>query len=275
MNTTTNLGLKKPQKAAGDPIDIDVLNDNSDIIDNFAGETDTALASKQDALSQAQLAAVNSGITAAKLTADEAALVELVDGGAKNLAEIMLDTGTFYNITFAVDRDAGTITVSTNGNPASAYKGFRFLGDADNTGWAYGVPIPQGTYVVRGINPTMSQTGMRYILGTTSSAESARTTVQIWDDYEFTVSNDTTRIDMSLYIPSGWNSTVPQICKPVICDKRLWTVSQSLTPYAPTNHELYMMLLALQNGTRSAPALAMAEPEEVEPETGEEGKEER
>jgi len=177
----------------------------------------------------------------------------------------MLGTATFNNLTFTVDKAAGTITVSTDGNPAAQYKGFRFLGDPDSTGWAYGVPIPRGTYVVRGINPTMEQTGMRYIIGITPSSGSTRTTTQLWEDYEFTVSNDTTRIDMSLYIPTGWTSDTPQVCTPMICLKNLWDVAQTLTPYAPTNAELYQMIQALQSGTRSVQM--RTEPEET---TGEE-----
>lgn len=48
MNTTSNLHLKKP--SGTDPIDISVLNENADTLDAFAGETNTALAGKQDTL---------------------------------------------------------------------------------------------------------------------------------------------------------------------------------------------------------------------------------
>ena len=178
-------------------------------------------------------------------------MAAMIDGGAKNRAEIMLDTATYNNLTFAVDKEAGTITVSTDGNPAAQYKGFRFLGDPDYTGWAYGVPIPRGTYVVRGTTSTMTQAGMRYIIGITTSSEATRTTVQFWDDYEFTVSNDTTRIDMALYVPTGWTTNEPQVCRPMICLKTLWDIAPTLTPYAPTNAELYQMIQALQSGTRS------------------------
>ena len=44
-----------------------------------------------------------------------------------------------------------------------------------------------------------------------------------------------------------------------------WAISQKFVPYCPSMQEMYQMILALQNGTRSAPALAKAEPE-----TGEE-----
>lgn len=60
MTTTTNLGLKKP--ASSDPIDISVLNENADKLDAFAGETNTALAGKQDSI--ADLAEIRSGAEA-------------------------------------------------------------------------------------------------------------------------------------------------------------------------------------------------------------------
>ena len=61
------------------------------------------------------------------------------------------------------------------------------------------------------------------------------------------------------------------VIKPMICTLADWNVSQKYVPYCPSMQEMYQMILALQNGTRSAPALVKAEPEEIkEPETGEE-----
>lgn len=60
MNITPNLGLKKPDST--DPIDISVLNENADTLDAFAGETNTALAGKQDTI--ADLTAIRSGAAA-------------------------------------------------------------------------------------------------------------------------------------------------------------------------------------------------------------------
>ena len=238
-----------------------------------SGAVHAALGSKQDALSQAQLAAANSGITAEKLTADEAAIAEVVDNGAKNLVQIMQDSLSIYNIVFSVNKLEGTITIT--GSTASAYKAFRFFGDPDTTGWSYGIPIPKGTYVLSGLPSGASQAGVRYILGVTPSQSDARTTTQIYDGgYVFTIGNDTTRIDLAVYVPAGQDLSAPFVFKPIICTKAAWDVSQKIVPYCPTMAEMYAMILALQNGTRSAPApapaLAKAEPEETEPETGEE-----
>ena len=77
MTTTTNLGLKKP--SSNDPIDVADINHNSDAIDSFAGATNTALEGKQATLSQDQLAACNSGITAA--------IVQMIFGRGTAIAE--------------------------------------------------------------------------------------------------------------------------------------------------------------------------------------------
>ena len=61
MEYTTNYNLKKP--SYDDKTDVADLNYNADIIDNQMKENSNAIAGKQDALSSAQLAAVNSGIT--------------------------------------------------------------------------------------------------------------------------------------------------------------------------------------------------------------------
>ena len=229
MNTTTNLGLKKPQKAAGDPIDIDVLNDNSDIIDNFAG------------------------ITTEKLAADEAALAEVVDGGDKNKFTKSSDTVTssglwsatsgltgikagityimsFENLT-STDTDSTTIQIrfSNSGDSYQVYK-----------------QCERGQNVYISFTPEQDVTDVRIYKARTYSYGDG-------DEMSF----------------SG----------AMICTAADWAISQKFVPYCPSMQEMYQMILALQNGTRSAPALAKAEPEEIkEPETGEageEGKEER
>lgn len=63
---TTNYGWTKPDYE--DDADIAVLNETFDAIDAQVKTIETALNSKQTALSTAQLAAVNSGITATDVT---------------------------------------------------------------------------------------------------------------------------------------------------------------------------------------------------------------
>ena len=108
---TTNYGWTKPDYE--DDADIAVLNETFDAIDAQVKTIESSLNSKQTALSTAQLAAVNSGITSEDVAQietnknnislldeleakDRAALVELVDGGAKNIADFTSTTKTIY-----------------------------------------------------------------------------------------------------------------------------------------------------------------------------------
>ena len=171
----------------------------------------------------------------------------LIQDGAKNRAALMSDSLTYNNVVFTVDRAAGTITISTTGGTAVAYKAFRFLGDMNNTGWQYGIPIPKGTYIISGLPDGASYSGVRYILGISLSQNEARTTVQIYDgDYTLAVNNDTTRIDLAAYVPTGQDLDTPFVFRPSIVDTRYIDISNEFMPYAPTNRELYEMILALQ-----------------------------
>lgn len=181
------------------------------------------------------------------------ALTEVVDAGAKNLVQIMQDSLSIYNIIFSVNKLEGTITITGTGSTASAYKAFRFFGDPDNTGWSYGIPIPKGTYVLSGLPSGASQTGVRYILGITTSQSDTRTTTQIWDgDYVFTISNDTTRIDLSAYVPAGQDLSTPYVFKPMICSKSQWDVSHQFEPYALSNPVITPALIEqVDNGAKN------------------------
>ena len=264
MNTTTNLGLKKPQKAAGDPIDIDVLNDNSDIIDNFAGETDTALASKQDALTAAQQAAVDSGITAEKLSADESALAEVVDGGAKNHFPTF-ETKSYGGVTYTYSNG----TVNATGTKTGA---LNYIEVVENR------PISELGFSVGDtlkLFNTSDSLLLTVILGDGTTFDPAIIVGN--ETKELTIGAGKTHIYVRTQILQSVTGAINLSATPMICTAADWAVSQKYVPYCPTMAEMYEMILALQNGTRSAPALAKAEPDE-EPETGEageEGKEER
>lgn len=94
---TPNYNLGKQEDHA-DKFDMTVITDNADKIDAALHDHDEALTNlgeeKQDTLTPAQLDAANSGVTAEVLAADRAALVELVDGGAKNHIDAPSGSGT-------------------------------------------------------------------------------------------------------------------------------------------------------------------------------------
>ena len=182
-------------------------------------EADTLLEGKQDALSQAQLAAANSGITSEKLTADEAALAEVVDAGAKNFAQTDSGSATQYaQIRCAVP--AGTYKVSfsslssddTDATQCQIY----FLDEARQAIVSSRGLINRGTGVVSNDVNVSSDAGWIWIYASDTLSRSSGDTVSF----------------------SG------AMC----CTKAAWDASHTYRPYAPTNKELYNMIISLQNG---------------------------
>lgn len=177
-------------------------------------ETDALLDDKQDELTTAQLDAVNSGITAEKLTADEAALVEVVNAGAKNHA---LETDkTETRICFI---DVRPITGT-----------YRFVigqytsTDTDTNNFVIIFDYSDGT------NET------RYY---PKNADI---------DYEYTTNKYLNRI--RIYASASYNQSdgdTVSVSNLMICTEADWAVSQKFVPYAPTNRELYEMIQALQS----------------------------
>lgn len=279
--TTTNYGLIKPDTTDpiligqlndnADAIDA-ALKENADAIENkpdaadiptpstaapamdgtaAAGtSTDYARAdhihpsdtSKQDTLTAAQLAAVNSGINSEKvaqieinknnISKDEAALVELVDGGAKNHINNTLTSGTTPsgNISYTVNSDS---SITITGGTATANADIVIPFSVNNS----------GTYVLTGgaaggsavtykgqitLYPSMS--GVVEIFDDIS----AETTLTAGTDYafRFRVYSGKTISDCTIY--------------PMICTKAAWDISHEYQPYRPSYQELYEMVKALQ-----------------------------
>lgn len=180
---------------------------------------------KQEALSQSQLAAVNSGITAAKLTADEAALAEVINAGAKNKLKNVATSTTIGEVVYTVNAD-GSVTVYTNGTVTET----RSLSIATTVN---NVQVDIND-VISGIPPT-GDFSIGYGIGTSGN--------------NFVIdSNNPTRIITvsgvlrycSLNARAGVN--IPQADAvtfyPMICTKAEWDISQAYIPYAKTNREL-------------------------------------
>lgn len=241
-----------------------------------SGAVYTALETKQPSLSQAQLAATNSGITAEKLAADEAALVEVVDGGAKSVLPIRFTTKTYKGIDITNNGD-GTIKLDKSNTAGTAGIGVADLSsDASQTSGGR-LQIAEGTYVVS-CDFVGSDTGVQLQVYKTDGT----TIVSIYNGNspeEFVYNDSNTYPYIVARLSIGATASFNNVTmKPMICTKTEWAISHAFVPYCPSMQEMYQMILALQNGTRSAPALSTsAEPEEVrtepetEPETGEEG----
>ena len=170
---------------------------------------------------------------------------QILNTSYKNRARIYPDTATYFGTTFTVDKDAGTITTS---GTATGYKSFRFLGDMDNTGYQYAIPIPRGIYYLQGIPSGASTSTFRYILGVYTDSAATRQTNYIYDNnYVLTVDNDTTRIDLAAYISQGNVFQSPTVWRPFIIEQTDYYADPTFVPYCPTPMEMWHMMRQLHN----------------------------
>lgn len=168
----------------------------------------------------------------AKLETQKAALIELVDGGAKNLLQNTAATQTINGITFTVNQD-GTITVDgelTGGsavlNVATVSTGSEFNGAVLS-----GCPSGGGDSTYRLYFQLNSGSYTTYASDTGNGAEIAN------------APDSSCRIRIAVY-----QSVSNLIFKPMICTKAQWDISQQYVQYRPSYQELYEMVLALQGG---------------------------
>lgn len=196
-------------------------------------ETDALLDDKQDELTTAQLAAVNSGITAAKLTADEAALVELVDAGAKNKFDpaSAWDSKTVYGIT--ITRNGDTYSIAS-GTTQSGNNNYINMGYQANTNL-----IPAGDWVLSFDTPQQNVRLQAAWNGTVSATSS------YGGNCFFTVPENTTDSWFRIVLRGSTNMAGTSF-KIMLCPLILWETSQKYVPYCPTMAEMYQMILALQ-----------------------------
>ena len=203
--------------------------------------------SKQNALSSAQLAAVNSGINSTKveqietnknnILKDEAALVELVDGVAKNIIELG-DAICEKNGVTAVLSSDGSIVLS--GKAEGVTSNFLIINDlktgSQTVSYASLIPIKSGIYTISGVSD--SRVSLQ-VLNYNSSSD-----VDTFDSDEFTATKQ--YIDFRLIVRRTADFTTPLTIHPMCCTKAAWNISQTYQPYRPSYQELYEMVKALQ-----------------------------
>lgn len=165
------------------------------------------------------------------------ALVDLIDGGAKNALQfdgMSSASGSASNITFTYNSD-GSVTVNGYTTSAgTAYVYLRLNGSNINAD-----DFCNGNYVLsgcpandsglslqaRGTDYTKSDTGSGVELTPYSGSGAVRITVMVAKSS--TINNLTIR--------------------PMICSKAEWNISQTYQPYRPSYQELYERVLALEN----------------------------
>lgn len=197
--------------------------------------------SKQNALSSAQLDAVNSGIDSTKvaqietnknnISKDRAALVELVDSGAKNLLKITATSGTISGVTYTVNSDQ-TIT---------------FNGKAEDT-ISLDLSVPATvfgkSYFVSGC-PAGGATSNSYRQLIRNITDQQNLGSDIGNGVVITFPNSIAYVVVRINIFSGYTANNLTF-KPMICSKTAWDISQEYQPYRPSYQELYERVVALE-----------------------------
>ena len=231
-NISTSLG--KVQKYFNDLGDAAFLDTDTTPTQNStnpitSGAVYTALDSKQDTLTQAQLAAANSGITSAKLTADEAALVELVDAGAKNLYPIGVLSYIYASaVTCTVAAD-GKITVNGTNPYTTAGILYQDLVTAETTWKNTRYTLPAGKYGCKGSGVTGLSIQV-YCHDGTNAKELFNSTYDGVFEYTEEDKAEKPYIAWRLGISASAaisNATV----HPLICAKTAWDISHAFVSY--------------------------------------------
>lgn len=229
---TTNYNLGKQENHA-DKFDMDVLTDNADKIDAALTGLQSGIDGKQDALSTAQLAAVNSGITSAdvaQIETNKNNISSLYKVGSANILKNTAQTQTLGGVTFTMNAD-GSITAN---------------GTKTNNDWLYlstGNSLRKGTYVLSsgGIigddKLVIITTGES--LGTAIMSTNTATGV-----YERELTQDYSGLYFAIRIANG------TVCdnlnfKPMLCEKSVYeAINGEFQPYAMSNAEITAWILA-------------------------------
>ena len=165
------------------------------------------------------------------LDEDRAALVELVDGGAKNILKNTAPYGDNVrtNIIFSHNYDDSYIINAENAN-------------TQNTDFyvATNVQLKPGTYKLSGC-PAGGDNSSTYKL------QIAGIGYDTGDGLTFTIVQATT---VNVYIRI-WAGYVPNglVFKPMICCEATWDISHQYVPYRPSYDELIARIEALEAGT--------------------------
>lgn len=154
------------------------------------------------------------------------ALVEVVDGGAKNLFPAF---ATQSSSTVVYSYSNGTVsasgTKSTNANYITIYNN-KLLSD---------IGLSAGDTIVCSNDSSDLMVTIIFTDGTTAdSAIVVKNT-----DKEITIPQGRTRFYLRSQINPTLTGTINLTSHPMICPKSLWDISQSFQPYRPSYQELY------------------------------------
>jgi hypothetical protein len=130
----------------------------------------------------------------------------------------------------------------TSTGTSTGVSAVRVVGVQGSSTYASAVPIPRGTYTVSASG--FEETKYRFALGLFADENSSRTTKNIYnEEYTFTVTSDTARYDFSCVIALSGEGMTGEKWYPMI--RRAEITDETFEPYAPSNRELYEMILQL------------------------------
>jgi hypothetical protein len=238
---TPNLSLIKP--GPDDAVDVADLNENFDKIDNFAGgvggdtytksEIDEMLTEKVDAEEGKGLSTNDYTDTEKSRVASSTAGVTALEqmNGKKNWINVNVTSQTVSTLDFTVNADN---TILVNGSKPSSSVSLT-INDA--------VQLPQGDYVLLdGSGVSSSILNVTLFRNTSTWTGTTATNGR----FEFTA-NGTDTYYCRIYVNTAADNVV---FKPMIIPKAAYDAGfTDYQPYAPTNRELYEMILSLQSGT--------------------------
>lgn len=170
----------------------------------------------------------------AQISANKAGIGAVANAGAKNLMRNTASSQVVGGVTFTVNAD-GTIIAN---------------GTKTNNDWFYlstGNSLAAGTYVLSSGLAPQSDMSIRLLITTVDSLGSAIMSTEGTRQVQIKqLTSDYTGLYYAIRISSG--TTVNNIVfKPMLRDAAI--EDSTYVPYAPTNRELYEMILALQSGS--------------------------
>lgn len=184
---------------------------------------------------------------------DRASLIDLVDGGAKNLLKFVSLSSSYRNgVDYTLNSD-GSVTV--DGTPSGTAPSYASL-TIDPTTAYDASEFCDGNHIISGCPSGGGSSSYRI--------QVAKSNYAVYDYGSGAVLTPTTLTGVAIliYIPNG--VTVNNLVfRPMICTSSAWKISQAYQPYRPSWQEMFERIVALESGGNRALTM-QTEPEEQE-----------
>jgi hypothetical protein len=165
---------------------------------------------------------------------DRAALVELVDSGAKNLLKITAESQTINGVTFTINDNQ---TVTCNGTASGTVSFDMRIPTTVSGKTCFVSGCPTGGATANTFRQLIRDVTNQKNLGS-----------DIGDGVEVAFPNPTENVVLRINIFAGYTANNLTF-KPMLCTVADYAISPAFVPYRPSWQEMYDMILALQSGT--------------------------